>query len=360
MGLPDCMKDFILFAVVLSGYGHFITERGNKAFLMIAMRYYVFFFASLGIWLKPSAAAYRLNELDYYRVEPAFLENKGDDDQMMSSLMRSRIAIRTTLYQLVPFLSSITVFAQFTAGYPIYHNCAIKNDDEPGIFKLYFPPLLGMKQSYDLALRIEMIQEGLEPEKSSITDLEMKWVVKYRAFSVFVTQSRFFQLALGSLKFVTSVALISMDAKIWIYISVLVFLPYAIATAIPGFIFLASLFKLRDEDFRVLMTGSFEREPTFRKSTMTKVNGSFRLSFDENARRSRRSEDYRRSKEVHNNLSANISNSESGGLASIELGSASKSIAEVGKPAEEAVPAAVVIYTATISSNVELGTRGPD
>jgi hypothetical protein len=175
-------------------------------------------------------------------------------------------------------MSLVTVFAHFTAGSPIYHDCIETVEGTAGVFKRYFPLMLTRKQSYDLALRIEMYQEGLDHANDSADDLEMTWVVKYRAINVLFTQSRFFQIILGVLKFTICVAIISMDATIWIYISAAVLFPYALISAIPGFIFLATVFKLRDEDFRVLYTGSFERPDGFRKSSFNHINGTFRKS----------------------------------------------------------------------------------
>ena len=59
---------FLFISFVLSGIGHFVTDRGRRVTKVCFFRYYLFTFAVFGVWLKPSANAYKLYEEEYFRT----------------------------------------------------------------------------------------------------------------------------------------------------------------------------------------------------------------------------------------------------------------------------------------------------
>ena len=255
---------------VLFGIGHFITSPGKIALSIVVRRYACFFLASLGIWTKTSANAFNLSDvykylvyfpaLSSFRFDPDIRDRqvntsanfKGENDKYMVSMIKARMGIRTTIFQIFPGGGILTIFCHFTNGFPLYHDCDTNTDNSDGVFKSYFPEfsfktwgMLSWEQSKALAHKLELAKFGVK----RVTDLEISWVIWLRAAHFYVVQSRLPHIIIALFLFVMSISLlfIGENKYHWVIIFSVILCPYSFIAAIPNLILVASIMHLRDD-----------------------------------------------------------------------------------------------------------------
>lgn len=339
--MPSPVQALIMILVIV-GVGHVATKIGRRAIYIVIWKYARFFQSALGIWTDDLVEMYRIHDvvhqytsvfddafvqreiqdhkdmipdavkktkahitssspnithrLEFYESQKVLLKDTERQKQLKKdygSVLYALIAPRATFFQLLPYISVISIFASFTAESPIFvYSASLQCNLTSGIEKHSLEKGTQIvQQEFDRAWDLKLEESKLNSyeipralKESDIKDtsgltlfdynlqVDMKnklsrdrqsdalkhpkilvrmWQSYFLAFVLFIGCSRYIQYGKGVYKCMLSVLLLSASkelSEVMSTVTIVFLVPFALAKGLELVIFVGSSLWITDEE----------------------------------------------------------------------------------------------------------------
>jgi len=187
--------------------------------------------------------------------EELFEDEKSKLRQDYSNACAAAVSSRAIIFQLVPQLTILSVFASTTCASPIYASNTIASK-LPELF-ISHPFYIARKQEEEHAedlrrrtghLSQETTDFGSQNAGIATGSRVQCWLVAFKGVYIFVNQSRGVQFLLNLYMFSMSVGILFMNSNLWIVCSAAILLPYAFVRSTVFVMVLGKALGITDAD----------------------------------------------------------------------------------------------------------------
>ena len=250
------------YLLAFSGIGHGFTEVGRRYWIIVMRKYIISCFVCVGIWFDETHKAYNIEDL-----VKTFTIRVPEEATM--EFIKLAIASRVILLQALGTTTTlISIIVITTCEAPLFVF-------SPKLRKT-IPPLLHLDSRKAAIERERAELRGREVEGSEEEVPVEEWVIKTRALSIFLTESRLivFLYNLVSLSLTVMIlkgVVISIDI---IALLLIAMLPYYVGSTLIPILYIGKRLNLKDEDFRVVFLSWLSRPYAYCRSAVVCMWGS--------------------------------------------------------------------------------------